>query len=302
MITILGPTATGKTRLAALVAAKVHGEVISADSRQVYRGMDLGTGKDYADYEVDGSKIPYHLIDIAEPGYEYNVYEYQRDFTVAYQEILSRGKMPILCGGTGLYLEAVLKNYDLHYVPDNQKLRSELEKMSHEELAHLLASYKSLHNVSDITDHTRLIRAIEIQSFRQRFPQYTAPAPGPESRVFGILYDRTALRSRITERLQSRLQKGMVEEVQRLLAGGLRPDQLKFYGLEYKFLTQYVLGEITREQMIKLLTIAIHQFAKRQMTWFRRMERNGLKIHWIDGTLPLRGKLKIILDLMNNSV
>lgn len=302
MITILGPTATGKTRLAALVAAKVHGEVISADSRQVYRGMDLGTGKDYADYEVDGSKIPYHMIDIAEPGYEYNVYEYQRDFTVAYQEILSCGKMPILCGGTGFYLEAVLKNYDLHYVPDNQKLRNELEKMSHEELVHLLASYKSLHNVSDITDHTRLIRAIEIQSFRQRFPQYTAPAPSPESRVFGILYDRTALRARITERLQSRLQKGMVEEVQRLLAGGLRPDQLKFYGLEYKFLTQYVLGEITREQMVKLLTIAIHQFAKRQMTWFRRMERNGLKIHWIDGTLSLSGKLKIILDLMNNSV
>ncbi|HRZ21303.1 MAG TPA: tRNA (adenosine(37)-N6)-dimethylallyltransferase MiaA [Bacteroidales bacterium] len=302
MITILGPTATGKTRLAALVAAKVHGEVISADSRQVYRGMDLGTGKDYADYEVDGSKIPYHLIDIAEPGYEYNVYEYQRDFTVAYQEILSRGKMPILCGGTGLYLEAVLKNYDLHYVPDNQKLRSELEKMSHEELVHLLASCKSLHNVSDITDHTRLIRAIEIQSFRQRFPQYAAPAPGPESRVFGILYDRPALRARITERLQSRLQKGMVVEVQRLLAGGLRPNQLKFYGLEYKFLTQYVLGEITREQMVKLLTIAIHQFAKRQMTWFRRMERSGIRIQWIEGNLPEEDKVKLILDQVNKFV
>jgi len=302
MITILGPTATGKTRLAALVAARVNGEVISADSRQVYRGMDLGTGKDLMDYVVDGKKIPYHLIDIAEPGYEYNVYEYQRDFSAACQDIVSRGKMPILCGGTGLYLEAVLKGYGLHHVPEDQQLRDTLEQKTHEELVHLLASYKELHNVSDLTDHARLVRAIEIQSFLQRHPQLAEPEPGPESLIFGIRFERTELRARITERLQSRLQNGMVEEVKRLLDTGLRPDQLKFYGLEYKFLTQYVQGEITYEQMVKLLTIAIHQFAKRQMTWFRRMERSGMCVRWLDGVLPEEEKVKVVLDQVNKIV
>jgi tRNA dimethylallyltransferase len=302
MITILGPTASGKTRFAALVAAKVNGEVISADSRQVYRGMDLGTGKDYTDYDVNGNIIPYHMIDIAEPGYEYNVYEYQRDFAIAYQDIISRGKLPILCGGTGLYLEAVLKGYDLHYVPVNQQLRDDLKNMSHEELVHLLSSFKELHNVSDIGDHARLIRAIEIQSFCQRHPELAATARAPGSLVFGIFYDRAVLRTRITERLQSRLQKGMVEEVKGLLARGLRSEQLKFYGLEYKFLTQYVQGEITWEQMVKLLTIAIHQFAKRQMTWFRRMERSGIRIQWIDGEITDEEKGKIILDRVNKIV
>lgn len=302
MITILGPTASGKTHLAALVAFRINGEIISADSRQVYRGMDLGTGKDYADYVVKGDKIPCHLIDIAEPGYEYNVYEYRRDFSAAYKDIVSRGKMPILCGGTGLYLEAVLKGYGLYHVPEDQQLRDELEQKTHEELVHLLASYKELHNVSDLTDHVRLVRAIEIQSFLKHHPQLSEPEPGPESLIFGIRYERTKLRARIAERLQSRLQKGMVQEVKRLLASGLHPDQLKFYGLEYKFLTQYVQGEITYEQMVKLLTIAIHQFAKRQMTWFRRMERSGMRIQWMDGILPEEEKANVILEQVNRIV
>lgn len=302
MITILGPTATGKTRLAALVAAQINGEIISADSRQVYRGMDIGTGKDIADYEVDGKMMPVHLTDIADPGYEYNVYEYQRDFHAAYRDIVARGKTPLLCGGTGLYLEAVLKGYALQQVPANQQLRAELEQMSQEELVQLLSSYKQPHNVSDVTDHTRLIRAIEIGSFYHLHPQLAGQAPDPDPLVFGILYERAILRKRITQRLQTRLKQGMVEEVKRLLATGLKPKQLAFYGLEYKFLTRYVLGELTYDQMVSLLTIAIHQFAKRQMTWFRRMERNGIRIHWIDGTLPAEEKMKIILDEMNKSV
>ncbi len=302
MITILGPTATGKTRLAALVAARINGEIISADSRQVYRGMDLGTGKDLSDYVVGGMKVPCHLIDIADPGYEYSVYEYQRDFNAAYRDIVSRGKTPVLCGGTGMYLEAVLKGYALHHVPENQQLRAELQHKSQEELVQLLSSHKQLHNVSDITDHARLIRAIEIRSFYHQHPQLAGHAQDPDPLVFGILYDRPALRERITRRLQARLQQGMVEEVKQLLASGLRPDQLTFYGLEYKFLTRYVLTELTYDQMVSLLTIAIHQFAKRQMTWFRRMERSGIRIHWIDGNLPAEERVKIILDAMNKSV
>ncbi|MBP6976721.1 MAG: tRNA (adenosine(37)-N6)-dimethylallyltransferase MiaA [Bacteroidales bacterium] len=302
MITILGPTASGKTRLAARVAARISGEILSADSRQVYRGMDLGTGKDRGDYVVEGKTVPYHLIDIVDPGYEYNVYEYQRDFAAAYYDIVSRGMIPVLCGGTGMYLEAVLKGYELHHVPENQQLRSELEQMPHEDLVNQLSSYKPLHNVSDVSDRDRLVRAIEIQSFYRLHPQLSQPAVDPDPLIFGILFDRLVLRQRITDRLHDRLHKGMGQEVRQLLAAGLRPEQLTFYGLEYKFLTRYVLGELTYEQMAKLLTIAIHQFAKRQMTWFRRMERNGLRIHWIDGTIPEEEKVEIVLRKMNKVV
>ena len=302
MITILGPTASGKTRLAALVASNINGEVISADSRQVYRGMDLGTGKDYADYLVDGKKIPVHLIDIVEPGYEYNVYEYQRDFTLALQEIDSRGKIPVLCGGTGLYLEAVLKGYHLLKVPVNNTLREELTHKTGEELSEYLALLRPLHNVSDTSDRERLVRAIEIQTFYRSNSEMHLQYPEIQSVIFGIHFERQAIRQRITERLQKRLESGMVEEVQQLLATGLPADKIKFYGLEYRFLTQYILGEIDYERMFQLLNTAIHQFAKRQMTWFRRMERSGIKIHWIDGTLQEEEKVQIVMERVNNFV
>jgi tRNA dimethylallyltransferase len=302
MITILGPTATGKTAFAAYVVSRLEGEIISADSRQVFRGMNLGTGKDYNDYTINGKQIPFHLIDIADPGEEYSVYEYQRDFLQAYRSILSRGKIPVLCGGTGLYIESVLDRYNLVKVPENPQRRAFLETLPDQELAGMLASYKTLHNVSDTSSRKRLIRALEIQEFHQSHPEAMQEFPVIDSVIFGILFPRPVIRSRITERLQKRLDAGMIDEVRHLLDSGLSPETLTFYGLEYKFLTQHILGNLSFDQMFRLLNTAIHQFAKRQMTWFRKMERNGHKINWIDGTLPNEEKIEFVLQVMNNNV
>ncbi|MBE9480564.1 MAG: tRNA (adenosine(37)-N6)-dimethylallyltransferase MiaA [Bacteroidetes bacterium] len=300
MITILGPTATGKTKLAAHVAAKLNGEVISADSRQVYKGMDLCTGKDYDDYIVDGNKIPYFLIDIVDPGYEYNVYEYQRDFLKIYKNIISRQKLPVLCGGTGLYIEAVLKGYKLVRVPENNSLRKKLEKKKTDELIKKLSSFRSLHNVTDSKDRERLIRAIEIQNYYKENPDLISDFPKIKNEIFGIYFDRNIIRRRITERLKARLESGMVDEVNNLLSKGITPEQLKFYGLEYKYITQYIIGELNYNDMFQKLNTAIHQFAKRQMTWFRKMERNGFKIHWINGNSDIEYKVNYILENLNH--
>ena len=296
MITILGPTATGKTRLAAHIAAKLNGEVISADSRQVYKGMDLGTGKDYDDYIVNGNKIPYFLIDIVDPGYEYNVYEYQSDFLKIYKNIISRQKLPVLCGGTGLYIEAVLKGYKLVKVPENNSLRKKLGKKDNDELIKMLSSFRPLHNVTDSKDKERLIRAIEIQNYYKENPDLISDFPKIKNEIFGIYFDRNIIRRRITERLKARLESGMVDEVKNLLSKGITPEQLKFYGLEYKYITQYIIGELNYENMFRNLNTAIHQFAKRQMTWFRRMERSGFKIHWIDGNSDIEYKVNYIVE------
>lgn len=298
MIIVLGPTATGKTAFAAKLASKVDGEIISADSRQVYRGLDLGTGKDFQDYIVDGKQIPYHLVDIIDPGYEYNVYEYQKDFLKTFEDITKRNKTPVLCGGTGMYLESVLKGYQLLNVPDNIKLRNELENISMEELTIQLASFKLPHNVTDLNDRKRLIRAIEIQQFNIDHPELVVEFPKIEHVIFGIYFERDIIRKRITERLVRRLNEGMTTEIRELLDKGLTPDQLKFYGLEYKFLTQYEIGEISKEEMFRLLNTAIHQFAKRQMTWFRKMERTGHAIHWIDGQADMESKIEFALDVL----
>ncbi|MCF8231243.1 MAG: tRNA (adenosine(37)-N6)-dimethylallyltransferase MiaA [Bacteroidales bacterium] len=292
MITILGPTATGKTRLAAAIADKVDGEIISADSRQVYRGMDIGTGKDLNDYYINGRWIPYQLIDIIEPGEEYNVYEFQKDFMKAYKDILAREKTPIMCGGSGMYLESVLKGYNLLKVPENESLRWELNKKSDPELKELLkAKSRKLHNTTDLTDRHRMIRAIEIQIHYENNPGSQGKNPEIESVLIGIHYDRLALRQRITERLYSRLENGLVEEVQHLLDTKVSTNSLRFYGLEYRFVTDYLTGKLDYNTMVSKLNTAIHQFAKRQVTWFRRMERSGHTIHWIDGQLSLEKKL-----------
>ncbi len=297
MITILGPTATGKTKLAALTALKLSGEIISADSRQVYKGMDIGTGKDLDDYIVNNKNIPFHLIDIVEPGYEYNVYEFQKDFLNIYQDIISRKKLAVLCGGTGMYIDAVLKGYKLIKVPENIELRKKLGEINDEELIKLFKSYKSIHNVTDTQDRKRLIKAIEIQEYYEKHPNVNTEFPKINTVIFGINFTREIIRKRITERLKYRLDKGMLDEIHNLLSKGISPEQLKFYGLEYKFLTQYIVGEISYDEMFRLLNTAIHQFSKRQMTWFRRMEKSGFKIHWIDGNLSDDKKLEFILNV-----
>jgi len=284
MIVILGPTATGKTRLAAQIASRISAEIISADSRQVYRGMDIGTGKDYDDYRVGDQQIPYHLIDIVEPGTEYNVYRYQEDFIKAYHDITGRGKRLILCGGTGMYLEAVLKGYHLVKVPVNQELRDELGQKNNIILIEMLESFKPLHNVTDTGDRKRLIRAIEIQHYYREHPGLIKDYPKIPYHIKGVHYPRDVIRARITKRLNERLESGMIEEVKGLIDKGIDPDRLKFYGLEYKYITQYLLNELTYDEMVRQLNTAIHQFAKRQMTWFRRMERNGFDIEWLDGS------------------
>ncbi|KPK83977.1 MAG: tRNA dimethylallyltransferase [Bacteroides sp. SM23_62_1] len=296
LITILGPTAAGKTRLAALLASRVDGEVISADSRQVYRRMDLGTGKDYKDYEVAGKMIPFHLVDIVDPGYEYNVYEYQRDFVNAFEDIRERDKMPVLCGGSGLYLEAVLKGYRLINVPKSPGLRMELEGKTMEELEIRLRKYRDLHNITDITDRKRLIRAIEIGLFYHDHPEYNSEYPALNALIIGIKLNREDRRRRITERLEERLSKGMVQEVDQLLKSGIPPDKMIYYGLEYKYITHYLNGTLQYIEMVDRLNTAIHQFSKRQMTWFRRMDRMGTKIHWLDGSLNDEVKLEKILE------
>ena len=298
MITILGPTATGKTSLAAKLAATMDGEIISADSRQVYRGMDLGTGKDYADYIVNGQKIPYHLVDIVDPGYEYNVFEFQQDFLRIFPEIINRGKLPILCGGTGMYLEAVLSEYKLLTVPKNSELRSSLQNKSLNGLNNILQGYRDVHNTTDSTDLERTIRAIEIAEFKKVNPQDQNLMPKIDHRIFGVSFERSVIRERITSRLKQRLDSGMLDEIKSLLDSGLTPDQLTFYGLEYRYLTDYVTGKIDYEQMFTKLNTAIHQFAKRQMTWFRRMEKKGFNIVWIDGNLSLQEKLELISKKM----
>lgn len=298
LITLLGPTASGKTALAAALAGSLGSEIISADSRQIYRGMNLGTGKDLDEYTYNGLPVPYHLIDICEPGYKYNVFEYQHDFYRAYTDICSRGKLPVLCGGTGMYIESVLKGYKLLAVPENPELRERLKDKSLEELEVLLATYKTLHNKTDVDTPKRAIRAIEIEEYyREHAPQINEYEP-LNSLIIGIDVDRELRRARISHRLRQRLDEGMVEEVRGLLDSGIRPDDLIYYGLEYKFLTLYLTGELTYGEMVSRLEVAIHQFAKRQMTWFRGMERRGFVIHWLDVTLPAEEKLMRITDLL----
>ena len=308
MITILGPTASGKTPVAARLAAEIDGEVISADSRQVYRRMDLGTGKDLEDYVVssqetgDNRNVPYHLIDIREPGTKYNLFEYQQDFYDVYQDIRRRGKVPILCGGTGLYIEAVLKGYKLSPVPQNQALRDSLEGKPLDELTRLLTELKAktgsnMHNTTDVDSCQRAIRAIEIETYNMEHPTPRRELPPVDSLIIGISIDRELRREKITRRLKARLDNGMVEEVRALLDEGIPAEDLIYYGLEYKFLTEYLTGQLTYDEMFARLEIAIHQFAKRQMTWFRGMERRGFKIHWIDATLPMEEKIERIRTL-----
>jgi len=300
MITILGPTATGKTSFATYVASQLNGEIISADSRQVFRGMNIGTGKDLADYSIDGVDIPYHLIDIADPGYEYNVFEFQSDFLKAFEDIEAREKFPILCGGTGMYIESVLKGYKLINVPNNEVLREFLELKSDEELEEILLDYKDLHNTTDITERDRLVRAIEIQKYYEDHPDLDISFPKIDSVIVGIDFDRRVIRARITERLEQRLEEGMVDEVRALLNSGVTTEQLKFYGLEYRFITQYLEDEIAYNEMFRRLNTAIHQFAKRQMTWFRRMEKQGFEIHWLDGNLSHQDKMMQLIPLLRH--
>lgn len=302
MITILGPTASGKTSIAAALAGRIGGEIISADSRQVYRRMDIGTGKDLADYEVGGKHIPYHLIDIAEPGYKYNLFEYQRDFHTAYDDITSRGRTPVLCGGTGLYIEAVLNGYALSPVPQNQELRDSLSAKSLDELTAMLKALKeqtgsNMHNRSDVDTVQRAIRAIEIETYNLQHPTPEREMPGISSLVIGVDVDRETRRRRISDRLEARLHEGMIDEVKGLLAEGVSAESLMYYGLEYKFVTEYVTGKTTYNDMLSRLEIAIHQFAKRQMTWFRGMERRGIHINWIDASLPMDDKVEQIMEL-----
>lgn len=301
MITILGPTASGKTSIAAALAGRIGGEIISADSRQVYRRMDIGTGKDLADYEVGGKHIPYHLIDIAEPGYKYNLFEYQRDFHTAYDDITSRGRTPVLCGGTGLYIEAVLNGYALSPVPQNQELRDSLSATL-DELTAMLKALKeqtgsNMHNRSDVDTVQRAIRAIEIETYNLQHPTPEREMPGISSLVIGVDVDRETRRRRISDRLEARLHEGMIDEVKGLLAEGVSAESLMYYGLEYKFVTEYVTGKTTYNDMLSRLEIAIHQFAKRQMTWFRGMERRGIHINWIDASLPMDDKVELIMEL-----
>lgn len=298
LITIIGPTASGKTTFAAALAHRLGTEIISADSRQVYRSMDIGTGKDLKDYIVEGQAIPYHLIDIRQPGEKYNVFAYQHDFHRIYEELREKGKLPILCGGTGMYIEAVLKGYKLLDVPPNPALRERLKGKTLQELETLLASYKQLHNKTDVDSAQRAIRAIEIEEYyKNEAPDRNEYEP-IQSLIIGIDIDRETRREKISQRLRTRLDEGMVDEVRAILATGVRPEDLIYYGLEYKYLTLYIIGQLTYEEMVTQLEIAIHQFAKRQMTWFRGMERRGFRIHWIATSLPTEEKIKQALALL----
>ncbi len=296
-ISIIGVTASGKTSLAVKLAYETGGEIISADSRQIYRRMDLGTGKDISEYTYNGKQIPYHLIDICEPGYKYNLYQYKRDFTNALKDIQSRGKLPIICGGTGLYIETVLKGYAMPEVPENKELRGSLADKTLEELTAILSQYKTLHNTTDVDSCKRAIRAIEIAEYYKTLPQPELEDSPLDTLLVAIDIDRETRRANISKRLHQRLEDGMVAEVESLLNEGIAPEDLIYYGLEYKYLTEYVIGKTTYEQMVSGLEIAIHQFAKRQMTWFRGMERRGFKINWIDYNLSLDEKVARILDL-----
>jgi len=307
MITILGPTATGKTQLAAELAANIDAEIISADSRQVYRRMDIGTGKDLGDYVVQGKCVPYHLIDICEPGTRYNVYEYQKDFIDAYNDITTRGKKVVLCGGTGLYLEAVLRGYRLSPVPQNDNLRQRLEGKALEELTIILEELKRkngaiMHNRTDVDTAQRAIRAIEIEEYYLEHPVPDRAFPKINAVVIGVDIDREERRKRITRRLKQRLEEGMIEEVKGLMDSGIPPENLIYYGLEYKYVTEHLMGKTTYQEMFKLLEIAIHQFAKRQMTWFRGMEKRGVNIHWLQTSLPMQEKVETIKMLAKDNL
>ena len=318
MITILGPTASGKTSLAAALAARISSldadlsgipakgaEIISADSRQVYRGMDIGTGKDLADYTIHGKQIPYHLIDICEPGTKYNLFEDQQDFYDAYQDIQKRGAFPILCGGTGLYIESVLKGYHLSPVPQNSELRDSLAHKSLDELTEMLKELKAktgsnMHNRTDVDTAQRAIRAIEIESYNLEHPMPERELPPVDSLIIGVSIDRDSRREKISRRLKQRLDDGMVDEIKGLLDLGIPAENLIYYGLEYKFITEYVIGKTSYDEMYRGLEIAIHQFAKRQMTWFRGMERRGFTIHWVDALMPMEEKVETVLELMRS--
>ncbi|HCC69981.1 MAG TPA: tRNA (adenosine(37)-N6)-dimethylallyltransferase MiaA [Bacteroidales bacterium] len=300
MVVVTGATASGKTGFAARLAAVLGGEIISADSRQVYRGMNIGTGKDYDDYIVDGVQIPYHLVDIADAGYKYNVYEYQRDFLSVYNDLKLRKVLPVVCGGSGMYLDSIISGYKLIKVPVNEELRKSLADKSPAELSGILSSYKDLHNITDIDTPKRAIRAIEIEEYYIREGSDPDEFPEISPLVLGIRYDRDKRRERISQRLESRLDSGLVEEVKALIDRGISTDDLIYYGLEYKFITMYLLGQMTYNEMKKKLETAIHQFAKRQMTWFRGMERRGIKIHWIDGELSNKDKLARALMLIKD--
>lgn len=310
LITILGPTACGKTSLAASLAAVTGGEIISADSRQVYRRMDIGTGKDLADYTLtikdEIVHIPFHLIDICEPGTKYNLFQYQQDFLKAYEDIVARDRQPILCGGTGLYIESVLKGYALSPVPQNPELRARLEGKSLDELTLMLTDLKArngsaMHNRTDVDTAQRAIRAIEIEEYNLHTPMPERQFPSIPYIIIGVSIDRELRRERITRRLKARLDEGMIDEIRGLLDSGISADDLIYYGLEYKFVTEYVIGKTSFEEMFSRLEIAIHQFAKRQMTWFRGMERRGFTIHWIDGALPMEEKLNCILHIVQHA-
>lgn len=302
LIVVLGHTAAGKTAFAATLAKQLDAEIISADSRQVYKFMDIGTGKDYNDYIVDGVTIKAHLIDIVEPGYEYNVYEYQKDFARVWQEIQSKEKQAILCGGSGLYLDAVIKGYKLISVPLNEELRKKLSDKSLPELTKILASYKKLHNITDTINKKRLLRAIEIEDYIKNNPDMDISFPEFNPIVLGINYKRDERRKRITDRLKERLQHGMIEECEQLINSGISPETLISYGLEYKFLAWYITGKISYENMFEGLNTAIHRFAKRQMTWFRKMEKEGVIINWINGELEMEEKIKYSLKILEGQL
>lgn len=299
LVTVLGPTACGKTTLAVALADRLRTAVISADSRQVYRTMDLGTGKDLDEYMINGREVPYRLIDIVDAGYKYNVFEYQRDFLKAYEALRADGQVPVLCGGTGMYLESVLRGYRLVEVPENKALRDSLADKSLDELTAILRGYKQLHNTTDVDTCKRAIRAIEIEEYYRENDVNIRAFPAIESLTIGLDVSRELRRERISRRLRERLEQGMVDEVLGILASGVAPEDLIYYGLEYKYLTLYIIGELTYDEMVAQLEIAIHQFAKRQMTYFRGMERRGVSIHWVDSELPTEEKVEHITQLLS---
>ncbi|HVN57128.1 MAG TPA: tRNA (adenosine(37)-N6)-dimethylallyltransferase MiaA [Bacteroidales bacterium] len=302
LLVITGATASGKTAIAAQVASRLNGEIISADSRQVYRRMDIGTGKDLKDYIVDGKPVPVHLLDIAEPGYKYNVFEYQRDFLKVYSDLKRRDVFPVVCGGSGMYIDSIISGYRLLEVPPDHALRQELEGRTLGELTRILGEYKTLHNVTDIDTPKRAIRAIEIERYYRSSGVSAKSFPELKTLVTGILYDRDSRRRRISGRLGERLANGMIEEVRKLKEEGIGSESLIYYGLEYKYITYYLDGRIGYDEMVRTLETEIHRFAKRQMTWFRGMERKGIKIHWIDGNLPVDQKSDLILNLLKKVI
>ncbi len=299
LLVLLGPTASGKTSLAVAVASRIGGEIISADSRQVYRGMDLGTGKDYNDYIIGNTRIPCHLVDIADPGYKYNVFEYQRDFLKVYSSLRTRNVFPVVCGGSGMYADSIISGYKMLEVPPDSGFRIDLERKTIAELREILATYKNLHNITDIDTKKRVIRAIEIEHFSRNRKRKSTEFPEVKSLIIGVLIDRDLRRKRISDRLKQRLADGMVDEVKKLIVQGVNRETLIYYGLEYKFITLYLSGKLSYKEMVSQLETAIHQFAKRQMTWFRGMEKRGIKINWLDGSLPMEEKVQIVFNLLS---